>query len=149
LKVRLEQINAGGLTSKGLVRLNPQGLTLWTVVHEFAHAWDASQGWQISARMAKETGSKFPHPLLHRLAPTNCRYWYQVGSPPPPCGIDQNFNRLEDFAESVTAYLFPEEAALLAAQRGWGYETFGFHHFHETPRGLWIETLIHLNKNAP
>jgi hypothetical protein len=143
LSVKLEQIPAGGLTSRNLVRLNPNHLTLWTVIHELAHAWDASQGWKISSRMAKDTGSRFEHPILHRLHPADIEYWYAVGSPPPPCGVDANFNRLEDFAESVTAYLFPEEAAKKAEERGWGYQAFGFHHFHETPRGVWIARLFH------
>lgn len=143
LSVKLEQMPSGGLTSKDLIRLSPNHLTLWTVIHEFAHAWDASQGWQISMRMARDSGSKFEHPFLHRLHPADSKYWYSVGSPPPPCGIDAHFNRLEDFAESVTAYLFPEEAAKRAEQRGWGYERFGYHHFHETPRGIWIEQLVH------
>ena len=143
LSVRLEQMKSGGLANKNLIRLNPANLTSWTVVHELAHAWDASQGWRISAWLADETGSHFDHPFLHKLFPGREKYWYTVMSPPPPCGIDGNFNRLEDFAESVTAYLFPEEAAKRAAQRGWPYEKFGYSHFHDTPRGKLIQALIH------
>ena len=143
LSVRLEQIKSGGLSNKNLIRLNPVNLTSWTVVHELAHAWDASQGWRISAWLADETGSHFDHPFLHHFFPGRKEYWYTVMSPPPPCGIDGNFNRLEDFAESVTAYLFPEEAAKRAAQRGWPYEKFGYGHFHDTPRGKLIQALIH------
>lgn len=143
LSVRLEQMKSGGLTSRNLVRLNPAALTSWTIVHELAHAWDASQGWKISAWMAKETGSGFAHPLLHRLFPAKRDYWYAVGSPPPPCGVDAFFNRREDFAESVSAYLFPDEAKTRADERGWGYALYGYSHFHETPRGQLIQKLLH------
>ena len=143
LSVRLEEIPQGGLTSKNLIRLNPTNLTNWTVIHELAHAWDASQGWKLSAWFAGKTGSQINYPLIHHLFPKDKRFWYAVGSPPPPCGSDAYFNRLEDFAESVTAYLFPEEAKRRADQRGWGYETWGYSHFHDTPRGKLIRQLVH------
>lgn len=44
LQIRLEAIAYGGLTSKGLVRLCPNGLSKWTIVHELAHAWDFAAG---------------------------------------------------------------------------------------------------------
>lgn len=143
LSIRLEEIPQGGLTSKNLIRLNPANLTNWTVIHELAHAWDASQGWKLSAWFAVTTGSQINYPLIHRLFPKDKRFWYAVGSPPPPCGSDATFNRLEDFAESVTATLFPEEAKRRADQRGWGYETWGYRHFHDTPRGKLIHQLVH------
>ncbi len=144
LSVRLEEIPQGGLTSKNLIRLNPTNLSNWTVIHELAHAWDASQGWKLSAWFAGTTGSQINYPLIHHLFPKDKRFWYAVGSPPPPCGSDANFNRLEDFAESVTATLFPEEAKRRADQRGWGYEIWGYSHFHNTPRGKLIHQLVHL-----
>jgi hypothetical protein len=56
--------------------------------------------------------------------------------------VDKNFNAIEDFAESVTAFLYPEEAAKRAAERGYPYEKWGYAHFHETPRGLFIQELF-------
>lgn len=142
LSVRLEPMQSAGLTSKNLIRLNPSYLTNWTVIHELAHAWDAAWGWRLSAWFARQTGSRFSYSLIHRLFPESEMFWYSAGSPPPPCGRDAHFNRLEDFAESISAFLYPEEAKKRAEQRGWGYERFGYSHFHETPRGKLIRQLI-------
>ena len=142
LEVRLEEILYGGLTSKGLIRLNPQGLTKWTIVHELAHAWDLANGRRLSWRMQCRTKSWGPVPLLHAKFPHDRRFWYHVGNPPPPCGVDQNFNVLEDFAESVTAFTYPKEAFQRAVARGIPYGQFGFQHFSETPRGKFIKELF-------
>jgi hypothetical protein len=142
VKYRFEDIPYGGLTSLGLVRLNPRGLTEWTVVHELAHAWDVSTNWQISKRMSRATHSYFPCRWLHQLFLTNKTFWYHVGSPPAPCGSDRNFNALEDFAESLTAYVFPEDAHRKAAKRSASYEYNGYIHFHDTPRGEFIKQLV-------
>ena len=142
VKYKFEDIPQGGLTIRGLVRLNPNNLTEWTVVYELAHAWDASQDWQISKRMRNTTHSGFYFGLLHNLYPDNSKFWYHVGSLPPPCAVDQNFDSLEDFAESVTAFLFAEEAHLKASKRGFPYEVFGFTDFHDTPRGQFVKTLF-------
>ena len=149
LEVRLEQIAYGGLTSRGLVRLNPAGLTVWTVVHELGHALDWSQFSRLSFRLMCATRSYGPWPLLHTLYPLQKQYWYHVGSPSPPCGSDQNFNRLEDFAETVAAYVYPDEAHRRAAQRGYPYEEQGYTHFAQTPRGKFIAALAAAAKKAP
>jgi hypothetical protein len=97
----------------------------WTVIHEFAHAWDARHGWGLARAMEKYTGghtSRF-HSLLVRLLgkpdsgfskPDNmagrrgrkpgCNaagYFYGD----KPSGSNWKFNRLEDFAESVAMYI--------------------------------------------
>jgi hypothetical protein len=122
--------------------LNANSLTTWTIAHELAHGWDASTGWGLSRRMRKETCSGFLFPRLHLLRPPWKFFWYHVGSPPPPCGVDKHFNAIEDFAESVTAFLYPEEAAKRAVERGYSYEQWGYNHFHETPRGKFIRELM-------
>jgi hypothetical protein len=122
--------------------LNTNGLTAWTIAHELAHNWDAANGWQLSKEMRRVTHSGFVCAALHRLHPAWQLFWYRVGSPPPPCGIDRNFNAVEDFAESVTSYLYPEEAARRAIERGYPYAKWGFQHFHETPRGKHIRALF-------
>ena len=142
VRFKFEDIPQRGLTSLGLVRLNPKGMTEWTVVHELAHAWDASTGWKLSKQMAKYTHSYFPLRFLHQWFPENRLFWYHVGSPPAPCGVDKNFNALEDFAEAFTAFVFPDEAHRRAAKRGFSYEFDGFIHFHDTPRGKFIQQLI-------
>jgi hypothetical protein len=146
VKYRFEVMSQLGLTSKGLVRFNPKGLTEWTIVHELAHAWDASLDWQLSKRMRKATHSYFLCRWLHKRFPEDPRFWYHVGSPPPPCGAARNFNEKEDFAEADTAYLFPEEAHRRALKRNASYEAHGFSHFHATPRGKFIAELF--NKNS-
>lgn len=142
VKYKFEDIKELGLTSKGLVRLNPKGITEWTIVHELAHAWDAANGWLISDIMRKETHSGFHFHWLHSNYPNRKQFWYHVGSPPAPCGIDKNFTAKEDFAESLTAYLFPDEARRRASKRGYSYEFNGFIHFHDTPRGQFIHSLL-------
>ncbi len=142
VKYKFEEIKQLGLTSKGLVRLNPRFITEWTTVHELAHAWDAANDWLISDIMRKETRSGFRFHWLHRINREHKQFWYHVGSPPAPCGVDKNFDAKEDFAESLTAYLFPEEAHRRASRRGYSYEFSGFIHFHDTPRGKFIYSLL-------
>jgi hypothetical protein len=141
LQVYLQPLVYGGLTSFRHVRLNPANLTTWTVLHELGHAWDYASLCTYSWRMMLVTGSSGPVPFLHKLEPMQKRYWYRVGNPPPPCGVDQNFNRFEDFAEAVAAYVYPKEAFQRAIASGCPYGHFGYIHFHQTPRGKFIETL--------
>ena len=141
LEVRLEQIIYGGLTCRGLIKLNPDGLNPWTVVHEIGHAWDDASFCLFSLQMSCATRSSGPFPLLHYLDPADKRFWYRVGSPPPPCGVDQNFNRFEDFAEAVAAYVYPKEAFQRAIARGYPYGQYGYNHFRQTPRGRFIARL--------
>lgn len=124
------------------IRFTPNNLTEWTIVHELGHALDASYGWKLSQRMRIETGSGFLIKSFHRAFPKWRLFWYRVGSPPPPCGVNDKFNSLEDFAETVTAYIFPERAKEKAASRGFNYEKYGYAHFHETPRGRYFQKLL-------
>ena len=97
----------------------------WTVVHEFAHAWDANYGWRLSRLLEKYTGGFTNPPLSYvrrfiRLADSGLlrpeqkpgRYgrWpgcnragYFYGD--KPSGSNWSFNRLEDFAESIAMYV--------------------------------------------
>jgi hypothetical protein len=142
IEFSLSETKYAGLTSREYIRLNPNGLTELTIVHELAHAWDASTNWELSKRIRKATGSGFLIRFLHGLCPSAKLFWYRVGSPPPPCGVDKNFNALEDFAESVTAFIFPEEAYQRAGERGYSYEKWGYVRFHDTPRGKFIRDLV-------
>lgn len=128
------------------IYLNPINLTEWTVTHELAHALDAAYGWQLSQRMKAYTGSGFLCKPLHYARPLWKSFWYRAGSPPPPCGIDKNFNSLEDFAETVTAFIFPEEAKKRAEARGYPYEKWGYTHFQDTPRGQFFKGLMEQEK---
>lgn len=142
MKVRVEEMAPLGLTSVGLVRLNPVSPSKWTVVHEFGHAWDFSSGRRNSLRMQWRTGS---HGLLYplrKLYPDNPAYWYHPGSPPPPCGTDRNFTYMEDFAESVAAYVYPERAKQKAAGRNYPYSNYSIDNFLDTTRGQFIKELV-------
>lgn len=142
VSIRLESTGRNCLRDGKTTCLNRTGLTAWTIAHELAHGWDAANGWRFSKQMAKATRSGFLFPRLHLWRPPWKIFWYRVGSPPPPCGVDKHFNAIEDFAESVTASLFPEEAASRATQRGYPYEKWGYSHFHNTPRGKFILKLF-------
>ena len=140
--VRLDPRGGNNFASGNKLNLNPLNLSAWTVTHELAHALDAAHNWQLSQQMRKETGSGFLFKSLHYTRPAWKVFWYRVGSPPPPCGVDKNFNSLEDFAETVTAYIYPDEARRRAEARGYAYERWGYTHFHDTPRGKFFENLI-------
>lgn len=146
LEIRSDEIPFAGLTSHNLIRLNPTSLNNWTVVHELAHAWDRANWFILSFRMMLATRSWGPVPFLHAWQPNEKRFWYRAGSPPPPCGIDQNFNRVEDFAEAVTAYVYPKEAFQRAVASGYAYGHYGYLHFRQTPRGNFIARLADLLK---
>jgi hypothetical protein len=97
----------------------------WTMIHELAHAWDANHGWQLSVALEKYTGGHTSRllGLLKRLIgrgdagltkaekipgrfgrlPGSNFAGYFYGD--KPSGSDWNFNRKEDFAESVAMYL--------------------------------------------
>ena len=95
----------------------------WTVVHELGHAWDANHDWNLSKGLEQHTGGFTLGHLGKALMPgwlwdacdadskkPGCnKAGYFYGGIPPK-GSDANFNRKEDFAESVAAYVFPDEA---------------------------------------
>lgn len=140
--VHLNAKGGNNFQKRDQIHLNTANLTAWTITHELAHSLDAAHGWQLSQQMKKHTGSSFLIKALHYAHPNWKFFWYRVGNPPPPCGIDKNFNSLEDFAETVTAYIFPEEAYRRAQLRGYPYEQWGYTHFHDTPRGLFFKELL-------
>jgi hypothetical protein len=97
----------------------------WTVVHELAHTWDANHNWQLSVALEKYTGG-FTSPVLSLikrfLRLSDSGLWNRENKPGRqgrlpgcnaagyfyrnrPSGSDWNFNRVEDFAESVAMYV--------------------------------------------
>lgn len=128
------------------ITLNSRGFSEWTVVHELAHAWDGANGWELSNDMKSSLDAGFNYPILHFLLPNNSDYWYDPGDGPPPCGVDKLFNAREDFAESVTAYIYPDKAIDSAKERNWPYTNpiFGYSYstFFDTPRGQFINALF-------
>ena len=97
----------------------------WTVVHEFAHAWDANHGWKLSVALEKYTGG-FTSPLLawvrNLVGLSDSGFLKEENKPgrrgrkpgcnaagyfygDKPSGSNWKFNRVEDFAESVAMYI--------------------------------------------
>jgi len=97
----------------------------WTVVHELAHTWDANHGWRLSVALEKYTGG-FTSPILSFVKKivglSDSGLWNKESKPGrqgrlpgcnaagyfyknKPSGSDWNFNRVEDFAESVAMYV--------------------------------------------
>ena len=115
-----------GEASKNRVNLSAKiPFSIWTVVHETAHAWDANHGWQLSLALEKYTGGYTNHTLSTikkvigawdagplggenkpgrrgRLPGCNTAGYFYGDK---PSGSNWKFNRREDFAESVAMYL--------------------------------------------
>jgi hypothetical protein len=116
----------GGEALSHRISLSTKGtFSSWTVIHEFAHAWDANHGWKLSRQLEKYTGG-YTNPVLSlakRLAGLSDSGLFNAENKPgrygrkpgcnaagyfygdKPSGSNWNFNRLEDFAESVAMYL--------------------------------------------
>lgn len=116
----------GGEALSHRVSLSTKGtFSSWTVVHEFAHAWDANHGWKLSRLLEKYTGGYTSRvlSLAKRLAGLSDSGLFNAEKKPgrygrkpgcnaagyfygdKPSGSNWQFNRLEDFAESVAMYL--------------------------------------------
>lgn len=116
----------GGEALKQRVALSTKGtFSPWTVVHEFAHAWDARYNWGLSKALQKYTGGRtnvvssfitkaFGKPdsgvwesekvpgRYGRLPGCNAAGYFYGDK---PSGSNWSFNRKEDFAESVAMYV--------------------------------------------
>jgi len=116
----------GGEALSHRVSLSTKGtFSAWTVVHEFAHAWDANYGWKLSRALEKYAGG-YTSPVLSlmmRLAGLSDSGLFKAENKPGrygrrpgcnragyfygdrPSGSNWSFNRIEDFAESVAMYM--------------------------------------------
>jgi hypothetical protein len=114
-----EAIKYRGLASSRGVKFtsSPVSIDQWTVVHELAHVWDAHSKWRLSKALEDYTGGYTSLIAMlvkrwrtgfdeERRLPGCNRFGYFYGDV-PPAGSDQNFNRKEDFAESVAGYVYP------------------------------------------
>lgn len=131
----------------------------WTVVHEFAHAWDANFGWQLSIGLESFTGGRTDYPGLYtdlsagfegmagqcqddkRPGCNNYRYFY---GGTPAAGSDRNFNNKEDFAESVAAYVYPIDAQGRVEQfkRGAYKDQLYYPDYRQTARWTYVDQLV-------
>jgi hypothetical protein len=116
----------GGEALSHRVSLSKKGtFSSWTVVHEFAHAWDANHGWELSRLLERYTGGYTNRilSLARKLAGLSDSGRFKPESKPgrygrkpgcnaagyfygdKPSGSNWRFNRVEDFAESVAMYI--------------------------------------------
>jgi hypothetical protein len=124
----------------------------WTVVHELAHAWDNHFGNWPSAQLETSTGGstdpqhRYPDGCAPYEPGCNDAGYYYGGKPPK--GSDNYFNRWEDFAESVTAYVFPVQAQLVVEElyrRGLISRDLHYPDYTQTERWQFVHTLINGN----
>ncbi len=103
----------GGIPPTNVDITNKYSIDKWTVIHEFAHAWDRNYGWSLSQGLMSFTGGYVgDHPkncdANNRLPGCNSFSYFYSG--PPPAGSGDRFNVVEDFAESVTAFVYAQTA---------------------------------------
>ncbi|MBV6396865.1 MAG: hypothetical protein HFACDABA_02467 [Anaerolineales bacterium] len=110
-----------GLAGDGWVKLNLDSFSEWTVVHEFAHAWDIHQGYNLSKRFEQATGGYTWKAGRHYVecesgiqGPGCNAAGYFYGGVPAK-GADYGFNRKEDFAESVATYVLGVNVSYIRA----------------------------------
>ena len=128
ITIRQVDMRYRGLASPRGIKFtaSPVSIDLWTVVHELAHVWDACHRWRLSKALQAYTGgyTNWLAWLMRRAGgrfdeerrwPGCNRSGYFYGGF-PPAGSDQNFNRKEDLAESVTAYVYPDVAQTKVAR---------------------------------
>ncbi len=128
-EVIVERTDTGthlGLAYNGRIKLSRASqFSAWSVVHELAHAWDAKNQWGLSRKLERYTGG-FSSRFLSRIKrwfpsqwdagrddaeQTPGRYGRKPGVNAfgyfygdTPSGSNWQFNRKEDFAESVVMY---------------------------------------------
>ena len=131
----------------------------WSIVHELGHVWDINNNWGLSKGLEEYTGGSttgrldpilFLHCDIGSRKPGCNAAGYFYGDIPPK-GSDVNFNREEDFAESVAAYVFPDEAQQWVERwHGTIYEELLWYpDYRETVRWEYINGLIERTITVP
>lgn len=158
-RITLDQIEMKyrGLASVDGIKFTASSISIdaWAVVHEMAHVWDANSSWRLSKALENYTGGHTNLlEMLVRKGRGQCdeqnrlpgcnRFGYFYGDI-PPAGSDQNFNRKEDFAESVTAYVYPAlvQARVDRFKDDDRYrEVLYYSDYTKTPRWAFVDGLI-------
>jgi hypothetical protein len=145
-----------GLASSRGVKFTTSAISIdaWTVVHELSHVWDAKSGWRLSKALERYTGGR-TNLLAMALRKVRgecdvegrmpgCNRWGYFYGDIPPAGSDQNFNRKEDFAESVTAYVYPAmvQARVDRFKDGPYRELLYYADYTQTRRWAFVDDLI-------
>jgi hypothetical protein len=104
----------------------------WAAVHELSHVWDGNNNWELSRYLESYTGGYTLSPssvdtpaycqidIEHEMPGCNDAGYFYGGVPPKTSG--GSFDRYEDFAESVTAYVYPSEARAVVGSQLAKYE---------------------------
>jgi hypothetical protein len=128
-EVLVERTDTGtslALAYKDRIKLSAKSrFSVWSVIHELAHVWDARNQWSLSLALEKYTGGNTDlalsktikgspaqwdaglggaekKPGFYGRKPGVNAYGYFYGD--KPSGANWQFNRKEDFAESVAMY---------------------------------------------
>ena len=121
---------------------------MWSVVHELAHVWDGYNNELLWKKLVIYTDGGFG-PTLDCDSDNRkpgCNHWlYHYGGKPPK-GSDYAFDPREDFAESLTAYVFPVwaqgEIEKYNNPNSEYYEYFYYSDYTKTLRWKFINRLI-------
>jgi hypothetical protein len=152
-KERINSVAAGG---KNYFKVNnvDHSLSRWTVVHELGHSWDAYYDWKLSEGLEKFTGGhtgpiRAPIVCDNPAKPgCNTSYYYYGGTPAK--GSDKNFDRREDFAESVAAYVYPNIAEDWVEQKYLGTDLEDYLYYSDyqsTSRWIYVHAVIQITSD--
>ncbi len=137
----------GGGSLYPIIRLNPKNLrnpdrSLWTVSHELAHALDQFNGGKYSQGLEAWTWGETIDIDSNGDGILDSKQYNYQGTPAK--GADKNFTRGEDFAESLTTFLYPEVAKRYINKYFNGPQFVSFHYdnYYLLPRARYILTLI-------
>ena len=132
-KVCLRQKYSGGFMGQW------QGT--WTVVHELAHAWDAANGWNLSEQLEHYTGGKTKSGIFRKKSKYK---WHGT----PPKGANAHFTRREDFAESITAFIYPAKAQAFISSIYGSNPDFQYTNYYHLPRAAFVAQLVNMAPQA-
>lgn len=107
----------------------------WGLIHELAHYWDWKAKKELSSELVTATGG----------STTWGRYNY---GGVPPKGADESFDRYEDFAESVTTFVYPGQAAAYIQAVHANNPRFHYRNYYQTPRAMYIATSVNMSWQA-
>ncbi len=132
---------------KSIPKEFPDSFNHWSVVHELSHVWDYNNKWSLSDELMKKTGGH----IDHRIPSKKCgeQDWqpgcndegYFYGGIPAK-GSDVNFNKREDFAESVTAYVYFDEVNYYVKSHFLGNDTLYYKDYRTTPRWGFVNSKL-------
>jgi len=109
----------------------------WTIAHELGHAWDGANNWNLSKEMKVDVQASYGWFLGMGYG--------DPGDGPPAAGWSRKINRVEDFAESFTAYIYRDYGSEKATRKSIPYcnePAYCYGDFWATPRGQFIASKI-------